>query len=68
MEAFNLKWNEYLRQSIISDENVNEGIAKADELITKSKRDLAKLDEFIFNGGEMKFEINENKLKNNVDD
>jgi len=26
LEVFNLKWNEYLRQSIISDDNVNEAI------------------------------------------
>ena len=33
LEAFNLKWNEYLRQSIISDEKVSEAIAKANEIL-----------------------------------
>ncbi len=46
-----------MRQSIISDDNVNEAIAKADELAMKAKQDLVKLDEFIFNGGTIKFEI-----------
>ena len=66
LEAFNLKWNEYLRQSAFSDENISEAIAKANELAIKAKQDLAKLDEFIFNGGEMKFEKNENKLEKSV--
>ncbi len=41
LETFNLKWNEYLRQCIISDEIVSEAISKADEIIKKAKNDLA---------------------------
>jgi len=49
--SLNLKWNEYLRQSVIIDEKVSEAIAKANENLFKAKKDLSKLDEFIFNGG-----------------
>jgi len=65
LEEFNLKWNVYLKQTVISDEDVSEAIAQASELSLKAKKELAKLnelDEFIFNGAEMKFERNENKL------
>jgi len=62
LEEFNLKWNEYLKQTVISDEDVSEAIAKASELGGKAEQELAKLDEFIFNGGQMYFEKNENKL------
>jgi len=66
LEVFNLKWNEYLKQSIISDENISEAISEADELAMKAKQDLVKLDQFIFNGGKIKFEKNENKLEKSV--
>jgi len=66
LEAFNLKWNKYLSQSSISDEYVFEAILRANELVMKAKEDLSKLDKFIFNGGEIKFVRNENKLANSV--
>ncbi len=66
LEEFNMKWNEYLKQTFISDEDVSEAIARASELVMKAKQDLVKLDEFIFNGGEIKFEKNENKLDRTV--
>jgi hypothetical protein len=66
LEEFNLKWNEYLKQTVISDEDVSGAIAKSNELSIKSKQELVKLDEFIFNGCRMKFEKNENKLDRSV--
>jgi len=62
LEELNLKWNQYLKQTVISDEDVSKAIARANELKLKAKKELVNLDEFIFNGGEMKFERNENKL------
>jgi len=58
IEELNLKWNEYLKQTFISDEDVSEAIARASELSLKAKQELVKLNEFIFNGDEMKFEKN----------
>jgi len=66
IEELNLKWNEYLKQTFISDEDVSEAIARASELSLKAKQELVKLNEFIFNGDEMKFEKNENKLEKSV--
>jgi len=62
LEEFNLKWNEYLKQTVISDEDVSGAIAKASELGKKAEQELDNLNEFIFKCGEMKFEKNENKL------
>jgi len=55
-----------LKQSVILDENIFEAIAKANELVVKAKQDLKKLDELIFNGGVMRFNINKNKLRKSV--
>ena len=44
------------------DENISEAISKANEILINTKQDLAKLNQFIFNGGKMKFIKNENKL------
>ena len=66
LEEFNLKWNEYLKQSIIADEKISDAIAKAKELSINAKQDLIKLEKIIFNGGEMKFEKNENKLDKSI--
>jgi len=66
LEEFNLKWNEYLKQTVIYDEDVSVAIAKSNELCIKSEKELAKLEELIFNGCEIKFEKNENKLDRSV--
>ncbi len=55
-----------MKQSVILDENIFEAIAKANELVVKAKQDLKKLDELIFNGGVMRFNINKNKLRKSV--
>jgi len=39
LEAFILKWNEYLRQSAISDENISVAIAKVNELAGFKSKD-----------------------------
>ena len=62
LEEFNHKWNTYLKQSVISDEIICDAIAQANELEIKTKQDLAKLNEFIFQCGQMKFKKNESKL------
>jgi len=66
LEQFNFKWNEYLKQSFISEAEICDGIATARELTIKCNEVLAKLDDFIFNGGELKFEKNQNKLEISV--
>ena len=67
LEEFNHKWNEYLKQSSFSDENLLEAsFAKANEFSMKAKPDLDKLYEFIFSGNEIKFEKKENKLEKSV--
>ena len=63
LEAFNLKWSQYLRKnSSTSDEMVSKALGKADELVTKAKQDLAKLEEIVFNYGELKHETNEYEI------
>ena len=54
LEEFNHKWNTYMKQSVISDEIICDAIAQANELEIKTKQDLAKLNEFIFQCGQMK--------------
>jgi hypothetical protein len=66
LEEFNLKWNQYLKQTVICDKKISEAIAKASELGMKTKKDFANLDKFIFNGSQMKFERNENELDRSV--
>jgi PIN domain nuclease of toxin-antitoxin system len=68
LEEFNLKWNQYLKQTVISDEDVSGAIAKSNELSIKSR--LIKQSNSIFNIKELdnyRKILNIKVLKSNTD-
>jgi hypothetical protein len=51
---------------IIFDDKISDAIVKANELAIKTKQDLTKLDNFIFNQCQIKFTKNKNKLNKSL--